>query len=79
MYNTDLQYALHRDISSGPSIGWGQFLIGALIGAGIALLYAPKSGREMREQLVTKGKDITSKVDQGLEKAGSFIRDKKSQ
>lgn len=31
--------------------GFGLFLLGALIGAGIALLYAPRSGRETREQI----------------------------
>lgn len=36
------------------------FLVGGLVGAGIALLYAPKAGRETREdirQLATKGKE----------------------
>lgn len=36
----------------------GAFLLGGLIGAGIALLYAPKSGRETRRDISRAAKNI---------------------
>jgi len=36
----------------------GVFLLGGLIGAGIALLYAPKSGRETRKDISKAAKKI---------------------
>lgn len=33
--------------------GFGTFMLGALLGAGVALLMAPRSGREMREGFTT--------------------------
>jgi gas vesicle protein len=36
----------------------GAFLLGGLIGAGIALLYAPKSGRETRKDISKAAKKI---------------------
>lgn len=40
---------------------WIAFLAGGLIGAGVALLFAPKSGKETREQLATMAKGIEGK------------------
>lgn len=36
----------------------GAFLLGGLIGAGIALLYAPKSGRETRKDISKAAKSV---------------------
>ena len=36
----------------------GAFLLGGLIGAGIALLYAPKSGRETRKDISRAAKKV---------------------
>jgi len=44
------------------------FLIGGLVGAGIALLVAPKSGRETREKLRELVKDAKEETGQYLEK-----------
>ena len=45
--------------------GTGKFILGAAVGAGVALLFAPKKGEELREDLkkrlsdlITKAKDI---------------------
>ena len=47
------------------------FLVGGLVGAGIALLLAPKSGREMREDIkdiaASAGDKITATVEKGKE------------
>ncbi len=44
------------------------FLAGAAIGSGLALLFAPKSGREVREQI----KDLT---DDAVDKIREYARD----
>jgi gas vesicle protein len=38
------------------------FVAGAAIGAGLALLYAPKSGREMRENIADLTEDAVDKI-----------------
>lgn len=65
------------------------FLAGAALGAGLALLYAPKSGREIRGQIgdltddaVDKIKEYTreaqDKIKTALEEGKETIREKKS-
>lgn len=39
------------------------FLIGAMVGGGIALLAAPKSGKKTREQLRRMARDATEKTE----------------
>jgi len=39
----------------------GAFLLGGLIGASVALLYSPKSGRETREDISKAAKRIKNK------------------
>lgn len=46
-------------------IGFG---VGALVGASVAILLAPKSGAEMREELMDRGRDL---VNRGKEVLGS--------
>jgi gas vesicle protein len=42
------------------------FLLGGAIGAVIALLYAPKSGKEMREDLKRKTEELLEEPDKGM-------------
>jgi gas vesicle protein len=62
--------------------GFGIFLRGAIIGAGLALLLAPRSGRETRELLNEKGSEIKDKAyDIALDtrsRAQSVIHDARS-
>jgi gas vesicle protein len=44
-------------------------IIGGLIGAVLGVLYAPKSGKEMREELTGKTDDFLSKAREEYEKA----------
>ena len=43
-------------------IGIGKFVLGAGIGAGLALLFAPKKGSELREDLKKKLNDLLKKA-----------------
>lgn len=44
--------------------GLGKFAIGAAIGAGIGLLFAPKKGEETRKELKVKMDDLLKKVNE---------------
>ena len=63
---------------SSPRSGFTIFAVGALIGAGIALLYAPQSGKETRKLLVKKGKMLRAKAQDTVENAQEFISDRKA-
>lgn len=65
------------------------FLLGGIVGAGFALLFAPKSGSETRqsikdfaEEVRDKAKDyvedVKGKVTTGIDKGKEFIGEKKS-
>ena len=42
--------------------GWGKFVIGAGIGAGLGLLFAPKTGKETRKELKEKIDELMAKA-----------------
>ena len=42
--------------------GWGKFIIGAGIGAGLGLLFAPKTGKETRKELKIKLDELIAKA-----------------
>ena len=42
--------------------GFGKFIIGGAIGAGIALLFAPKKGEELRKDLLNKISELCDKL-----------------
>lgn len=52
----------HEDNGVSTSTVLVSFLAGAALGAGLALLYAPKSGREMREQIGDLADDAVDKI-----------------
>ena len=62
--------------------GFGAFLLGGAIGAGIALLYAPRSGQETREMLVDEGERVAeralSSIQDAQESALTAIREARS-
>ena len=63
---------------SSPRSGFTIFAVGALIGAGIALLYAPQSGKETRKLLAKKAKQLKEKAQDTVENAQGFIKDRKA-
>jgi gas vesicle protein len=55
------------------------FAIGALVGTGIALLYAPRSGKETRKLIADKSRELKGKATDAIEDARNFIDDKKAE
>ncbi len=59
----------------------GAFLIGGLIGAAIALLYAPKSGRKTRKDIIRAAhrakNSTTDLIEDTLDDVNDFINDLK--
>lgn len=45
------------------------FFAGAAIGAGVALILAPKPGREVREKLAEAGEEAMEKIKEGVKEA----------
>jgi len=59
----------HEDCScSGVSV-FLSFLLGGLVGAGVALLLAPKSGKETREQIRALADDVKERAECYVEQA----------
>jgi gas vesicle protein len=68
------------DIEEGGKFGW--FLFGAAIGAGVALLYAPKTGKETRNLLSKKseeGRQVVSDTSKEVMDRGREIYDRGKQ
>lgn len=51
------------------------FLLGALFGAGIALLLAPQSGEDLRKDVRKKGKRVRKDAGKQFDKASERIRE----
>ena len=66
----------------GNSRGGGYvvaFAVGTLLGAGLALLYAPRSGRETRELIVDKGRELRDKAGELRDETSRFVEAKKAE
>lgn len=48
--------------------------IGALAGVGLTLLYAPRSGKKMRELIADKSRELTDKAKETINDAQNFIK-----
>ena len=55
------------------------FAIGALIGTGAALLYAPRSGKETRKLIADKGRALKGQAQDAIADAQEFIAGKKTE
>jgi len=55
------------------------FAVGALAGATIALLYAPRSGEETRKLIAAKGRELRGKAHDAIEDAKDLIDGKKAE
>ncbi len=57
--------------------GWGKFLVGAGIGAGLGILFAPKKGSETRHDLKVKADELIAKAkDLNMEDVSKSIEKK---
>lgn len=61
-----------KGISAGTVLV--SFVAGAALGAGLALLYAPKSGREMRESVADLTEDALDKIKEYAKEAQDKIK-----
>lgn len=61
-----------RGISAGTVLV--SFVAGAAVGAGLALLYAPKSGKEMRETIADLTDDAVDKIKEYAKEAQDKIK-----
>ena len=55
------------------------FAVGALVGAAVAVLFAPRSGKETRALLAKKTGDIKGKVGEALNEAKEALSQKKAE
>ena len=57
--------------------GWGKFVVGAGIGAGLGVLFAPKKGSETRKELKLKTDELMARVkDLDMDDVTKTIEDK---
>lgn len=54
------------------------FLLGSLVGAGIALLIAPQTGRETREKIKEYAESAKEKAAESVQKVKSVLEEKTS-
>lgn len=54
------------------------FLLGSLVGAGIALLIAPQSGKETREKIKEYAENVKEKAAESVQKVKSVLEEKKT-
>lgn len=63
-------------IERGGGGGLGPFVLGALLGAGIALLFAPKTGEETQEDLKERARDLKSRAETRVREAQKQLEDR---
>jgi len=51
------------------------FAAGALVGAGVAILFAPQSGRQMRQMVADKTHDLREAAGDAIERGQHFVND----
>ena len=64
---------IERDRGGGQM---GSFVIGALVGAGLALLFAPKSGAETQEELKERARELRSTAEDRMKDAQAQLEER---
>lgn len=59
--------------------GFGSFVIGALVGAGVALLLAPRSGEETQEQIKGKARELRGAAEDRVRSAQRELEERLDQ
>ena len=65
-----------KDYGTGSLVA--SFLLGGIVGAGIAILLAPQSGRETREKIKELAETVKEKIASSVERAKDILEEKKS-
>lgn len=73
-----------RDQDEGPYIvieresggGFGSFLLGALVGAGLALLFAPQSGEDTQEELKERARQLRTAAEGRVREAQRTLEER---
>jgi len=63
-------------IERGGGGGFGSFVLGALVGAGLALLFAPQSGEETQEELKERARRLRSSAEDRMRDAQKQIEER---
>jgi gas vesicle protein len=66
---------MNKDNASGFVIG---LLAGAIIGGAVALLYAPKSGKETRQLIKDKATEVVDAVKEDATEVADILKEKTS-
>lgn len=74
MHNNDnVPYILVERDSGG---GFGSFCLGALVGAGLALLFAPQSGEETQEEIRARAQKLRLAAEERMREAQVTLEDR---
>jgi gas vesicle protein len=60
-------------IERGGGSGLGSFFVGALLGAGLALLFAPRSGEETQEELKERARQLKASAEVRVREAHKHL------
>jgi gas vesicle protein len=63
-------------IERGGGSGLGSFVLGALVGAGLALLFAPQSGEETQEELKERARELKSRAETRVREVQKQLEDR---
>jgi gas vesicle protein len=69
-----MEVPMGRDEGAGAGSVLLAFLLGAVSGAAVALLYAPTSGRETREYLGDRAREGRERANQAAARAGQMVQ-----
>ena len=75
VYNIPLTFRKETNMENDYRKIAGAFLVGGLIGAAVALLYAPKSGRETRKDIAKTARRVKKETVHLVEDAVDSIND----
>ncbi|MSR35263.1 MAG: YtxH domain-containing protein [Gemmatimonadetes bacterium] len=66
MRDDEVPYIVIERERGGGGSSIGSFVLGALVGAGVALLFAPQSGEETQEQIRRRARKLRAQADDRL-------------
>ncbi|UCC26475.1 MAG: YtxH domain-containing protein [Gemmatimonadales bacterium] len=69
----DVPYIVIERDSGG---GVGSFILGALLGAGVALLFAPKTGKETQEELKARAQQLREVAEERMRDASRQLEER---